>query len=189
MRQYSTWWTGLLFFTLLTALPAFGAGNNNCPLPLTSAPALHYDRIEIPSLHGAEGTAEGPDTRLFSDLRVQDAPAATSSAGSAATSRGAAVRFETASPFTPYLGAAIGPVEPDALPVGKPDSAPPENLPPTSAYLLSAGVACQLNRGAQLNLGYRYATGSLPELANPLGLASDPADDDHHISVGLKLAF
>jgi hypothetical protein len=164
--------TGLLFFTLLTALPAFGAGNKSCPLPLTSAPALHYDRIEIPSLHGADGTVEGPDTRLFSDLRDPDAPAATSSAGSAETSRGAAVRFETASPFTPYLGAAIGPVEPEALPVGKPDSAPPENLPPTAADRHSAGVA-----------------GSLPELANPLGLASDPADDDHHISVGLKLAF
>lgn len=174
--------------TLLTALPAFGAGNS-CPLPLISPPSLHYDRIEIPSIEGAEGTVAEPDTRLFSDLRVPDAPAPVSSDGSLATSRGAAVRFETVSPFTPYLGAAIGPVDPDALPVGKPDSAPPENLPPTSAYLLSAGVACDLNRGAQLNLGYRYATGSLPELANPLGLASDPADDDHHISVGLKLAF
>jgi hypothetical protein len=189
MRQNSTWWTGLLFLTLLTALPAFGAGNNNCPLPLTSAPALHYDRIEIPSLDGAEGTVEGPDTGLFSDLRVPDAPSAPPAVGPTPRSKSVSVRFETASPFTPYLGAAIGPVEPDALPVGKPDSAPPENLPPTSAYLLSAGVACDLNRGAQLNLGYRYATGSLPELANPLGLASDPDDDDHHISVGLKLAF
>ncbi|ALC17949.1 hypothetical protein DSOUD_3229 [Desulfuromonas soudanensis] len=189
MGQNSTYWMGLLFFTLLTALPAFGAGNSSCPLPPTSSPALHYDRIEIPSLEGAPGTVAEPDTSPFTDLKVPDAPPAPPVVGSTPKTKGVSLRFETASPFTPYLGAAIGPSAADATPAGRPDSAPPENLEQSSAYLLSAGIACDLNRGARLNLGYRYATHSLPELANPLGLDSDPAGDDHHISVGLKLAF
>jgi hypothetical protein len=178
----------LLFLTLLTAWPAFGAGNS-CPLPLISLPALHYDRLQIPEIEGGTETVPEPDVSLFTDLKAPDLPSTDFAAGSTPKARGAAVRFETATPFTPYLGAAIGPPATDATPAGRPDSAPPENLEQPSAYLLSAGVACQLNRGAQLNLGYRYATGSLPELANPLGLASDPASDDHHLSVGLKLAF
>jgi hypothetical protein len=167
-----------------------------CPSPPAKPPRLYLqtDHLKVPA--PPESTAKPADQKGYqrNEALIRGVPASTttqtgnSSVELAEEKDLAALRIKTDGTITPYVGAGVA-TGPDAEETPGLSEFEAEREAERQEYLLGAGLACDLSQATRLNLGYRYSTGSLPELSG-LGLNSaDPESDDHHLSFGLKLDF
>jgi hypothetical protein len=185
---------GLLEIPL--SVGAIFAGAPPCPTTPSTLPRLFLQTDHLKTFAPSEfaDSSDGPkdyvlDASLIRGAPVSDASQADHSAVELATEKDlAALRIKTDGAVTPYVGAGVTAVpEVDATPgISKFEA---ERESERQAYLLGAGLACDLSHSARLNLGYRYAAGNLPELSGSKPTATETDRDDHHISFGLKLDF
>lgn len=96
----------------------------------------------------------------------------------------AAVQLVTRTPFSPYLGASRH-AEPEDE--GSPSiyHSPEKDGSPLADYRLEAGIGCQLDDNANLNVGYRFTE----PLGDPTPAALEARADDLRISLDIKLPF
>jgi hypothetical protein len=186
---------GGLFLIMLAAGTLF-ASEIACPTPPAKPPRLFLqtDHLKIPA--PAESTANPADQKGYqrNEALIRGVPASTttqtgnSSVEFAGEKDLAALRIKTEGAITPYVGAGVA-TGPDVEETPGLSSFEADREAERQELLVGAGLACDLSQSTRLNLGYRYSTGSLPELSG-LGLNSaEPESDDHHLSFGLKLDF
>lgn len=185
------------FLVFLTAGMASATEPSSCPNPLLKPlrPFLQTDHLAISALTDTSGEvpAQGGyqlnKILIGSDPSSSAAPAANNSSVELAAEQDlAALRIKTEGNITPYVGAGIstGPEGEEAPGLSEYEA---EREAERQEYLVGAGLDCELNHSTRLNLGYRYSTGNLPEFTSTGLSATEPENDDHHISFGLKLDF
>jgi hypothetical protein len=186
---------GGLLLIMLAAGTIF-ASEIACPNPPTKPPRLFLqtDHLKIPAPPEPTANPAAQKGFQFNKSLIGGNPASgtthtdNSSVELAAEKDLAALRIKTDSSVTPYVGAGVV-TGPEAEETPGLSDFEADREAERQAYLLGAGLACDLSHSARLNLGYRYSTGNLPELSG-LGLnPAEPASDDHHLSFGLKLDF
>lgn len=100
-----------------------------------------------------------------------------------------AVSIKTETSFTPYVGAGVA-TAPEAQETPGVSDFEAAKEAERQDYRLGAGLGCELSKVARLDLGYRYSNENLTLLPSTQpGTAETDAAGDHHISVGLKMAF
>lgn len=185
---------GLLMVLLTTG--TLCASEIACPTTHTTPPRLFLqtDHLKIPAPAVPTADTVGQKGYERDSSLIGDVPASAtshvdnSSVELAAEKDLAALRIKTDSAVTPYIGAGVA-TGPDAEETPGLSSFEAEREAERQAYLLGAGLACDLSHSARLNLGYQYSTGNLPELSGIRLNTAEPENDDHHISFGLKLDF
>ncbi|HEY7746252.1 MAG TPA: hypothetical protein VIA07_07940 [Desulfuromonadales bacterium] len=186
---------GGLLLVLLAAGTIF-ASETACLTPRTSPPRLFLqtDHLKVPASPKSTGNPADQKGYQLNEALILGVPAppTTQTGNSSVELAGekdlAALRIKTDGAITPYVGAGVA-TGPDAEATPGLSEFEAEREAERQEYLLGAGLACDLSQSTRLNLGYRYSTGSLPELSG-LGLNSaEPESDDHHLSFGLKLDF
>jgi len=101
----------------------------------------------------------------------------------------AAVSIKTTGTVTPYVGAGITTGEEIAEAPGV-DAIEAAQEAERQSYKLGAGFGCELSKTTRLDLGYRYSKENFTLLPGTgTGATTDPATDDHHISIGLQFDF
>lgn len=195
MKHGLTVLPGGLLLIILAAGATF-ASEIACPNPSTKPPRLYLqtDHLKIPALPESTDNPAAQKGYQINEALIGGVPASAptqtdnSSVELAAEKDLAALRIKTEGAITPYVGAGVTTV-PEAEETPGLSSFEAEREAERQAYLLGAGLACDLSQSTRLNLGYRYSTGNLPELSG-VGLnAAEPESDDHNISFGLKLDF
>lgn len=195
MRSGLTIFPGGLLVVLLTAGATFAA-EPPCPISQTSRPRLFLqtDHLQIAQPAELAESAERDvgyrlDTSLI-DASPSADPQKTDNSPVELRSEQelAALRIRTDGAVTPYVGAGLTTV-PEVNETPGISKFEAELESERQAYLLGAGLACDLSHSARLNLGYRYAGSNLPELSGSKPTATETDRDDHHISFGLKLDF
>lgn len=184
-----------LLLILLTAGTVF-ASETACPTPHATPPRLFLqtDHLKTSSPAGRTDNPAGPkgyqlDAALIGSATASDAAKTDNAPVALATEKDlTALHLKTDSAITPYVGAGVT-TGPEAEESPGLSSFEAEREAERQAYLLGAGVGCDLSKSARLNLGYRYAAGNLPELSGTKPSTTEPESDDHHISFGLKLDF
>jgi opacity protein-like surface antigen len=195
MRRGLTIISGGLLAILVSAGASF-ASEPPCPITQSSAPRLFLQTDNL-KLTVSGSLAAYPENQQDYQLDTSLIGGATSSAAARtdyssvelrAEEELAALRIRTDGAVTPYVGAGITTV-PEAEETPGLSSFEAEREAERQAYLLGAGLACNLSHTARLNLGYRYAAGNLSELSGIKPTAAELENDDHHLSFGLKLDF
>lgn len=181
---------------ILLSVGIIFASETPCPTTQTNRPRLFLQTDNLKTITPTGLTSDADrqkayqlDTSLIESVVSSSNPKADISDVELATEKDlAALRLKTDGTITPYIGAGIITApEPEETPGISEFEAELES--DRQSYLLGAGLACDLNNSARLNLGYRYSAGNLPEL-NGTKLATPEAErEDHHISFGLKLDF
>jgi opacity protein-like surface antigen len=181
---------------LLLAAPAFG-NDPTCPKPLSGAPFLDYERLQVVAQAGQEKAEKDDSYTLNPSLSGGGGQTGGNEAGKSekpplevsAEEEMAAVRFNTETAVTPYVGAGLAEPKEATVPgASHPDPAREEELTP----FLGAGIGCDLGNSTRLNLGYRYSNSAL----SPPGILTDPksadpaaTSDGYDLSFGLKIGF
>jgi opacity protein-like surface antigen len=101
----------------------------------------------------------------------------------------AAVTFENETSVTPYIGAGIGKA-------GQVNDVhenfykqPSEAGQEAPDYKIGFGVDCYLSENTGLTLGYQWNAGSAPELLEDGVGSLSPEQENHYISIGIKVDF